>query len=80
MDWNTPIKRAKDILGEKYVLQGNLEPCRIYNKDSMLKGAKEILDTMENKGHIFNLGHGVLPDLPKENIQELVKFIHNYKG
>ncbi|WP_104722222.1 uroporphyrinogen decarboxylase [Helicobacter mesocricetorum] len=79
VDWNTPMQRAKDILGDKYVLQGNLEPCRIYNRDSMLKGAKEILDTMGNKGHIFNLGHGVLPDLPRENIQELVRFIQNYQ-
>ena len=79
VDWSTTLSQAKNILGDKYVLQGNLEPCRIYNRDSMLSGAKEILDTMKGKRHIFNLGHGMLPDLPRENAIELVKFIHNYK-
>lgn len=79
VDWSTPLSLAKEKLGSKYVLQGNLEPCRIYAKDSMLKGAKEILDLMQGSAHIFNLGHGMLPDLPRENAIALVEFIHNYK-
>ena len=79
VDWSTPLSEAKAILGDKYTLQGNLEPCRLYNEESMFKGVKEILDLMQNRGHIFNLGHGMLPDLPRENAIKLVEFIHNYK-
>lgn len=79
VDWSTPLEEAKNILGKNYVLQGNLEPCRLYDEKSMLKGAKEILDFMNGERHIFNLGHGMLPDLPRENAIKLVEFIHNYK-
>lgn len=79
VDWSTPLSLAKEKLGDKYTLQGNLEPCRIYNKDSMLKGAKDILELMKGSSHIFNLGHGMLPDLPRENAIELVRFIQGYK-
>ena len=45
----------------------------------MLKGAKDILELMKGSSHIFNLGHGMLPDLPRENAIELVRFIQGYK-
>lgn len=76
VDWGTPMNLAKEKLGSKYVLQGNLEPSRLYDIDSMRKGVKEILDIMgKESGHIFNLGHGMLPDLPRENAIELVKIV-----
>lgn len=76
VDWGTPMNLAKEKLGKKYVLQGNLEPSRLYDMDSMRKGVKEILDIMgKDGGHIFNLGHGMLPDLPRENAIELVKMV-----
>ena len=76
VDWGTPMNLAKEKLGKKYVLQGNLEPSRLYDVDSMRKGVKEILDIMgKDGGHIFNLGHGMLPDLPRENAIELVKMV-----
>lgn len=76
VDWGTPMNLAKEKLGKKYVLQGNLEPSRLYDVDSMRKGVKEILDIMgKESGHIFNLGHGMLPDLPRENAIELVKMV-----
>ncbi len=79
VDWSTPLEIAKAKLGFKYTLQGNLEPCRIYNQDSMLEGARQILDLMKGCPHIFNLGHGMLPDLPRENAIKLVDFIHHYQ-
>ncbi|BDB66665.1 uroporphyrinogen decarboxylase [Helicobacter cinaedi] len=76
VDWGTPMNLAKEKLGGKYVLQGNLEPSRLYDVDSMKMGVKEILDIMgKDGGHIFNLGHGMLPDLPRENAIELVKMV-----
>ncbi|RDU74425.1 uroporphyrinogen decarboxylase [Helicobacter anseris] len=77
VDWGTPMELAKRILGQKYVLQGNLEPSRLYNEDSMEMAVDEIISIMGKKaGHIFNLGHGMLPDLPRENAIKLVELVH----
>jgi uroporphyrinogen decarboxylase len=67
VDWSTPIAHAKEKLGDKYVLQGNMEPCRLYSKDAIKECVESIYNTMGNEGHIFNLGHGILPDVPVEN-------------
>lgn len=75
VDWSTPMELAKAKLGSKYVLQGNLEPARLYDRESMITGIEEILRVVGNEAHIFNLGHGMLPDLPRENAIELVKIV-----
>ncbi len=76
VDWSTPMELAREKLGSKYVLQGNLEPYRLYNRDEMERGVDEIISIMgKDGGHIFNLGHGMLPDLPRENAIELVKMV-----
>lgn len=79
VDWGTPLSFAKEILGKKYTLQGNLEPARLYDRESMRQGIEEILSVMKgSNGFIFNLGHGMLPDLPRENAIELVKLVRAY--
>lgn len=76
VDWGTPMSLAKEKLGSKYVLQGNLEPARLYNREAMLEGVEQILSVMNgDRGHIFNLGHGMIPDLPRENAIELVQLV-----
>ena len=76
IDWGIDLEYAKDILGEKFVLQGNLEPCRIYDFNAMERGIDKIIDIMgKQSGHIFNLGHGMLPDLPRENAIKLIQII-----
>lgn len=76
VDWSTPMSLAKEKLGQNYVLQGNLEPCRLYNREAMEKGVDQIVKVMGTEGgHIFNLGHGMLPDLPRENAIDLVKMV-----
>ncbi|WP_199768904.1 uroporphyrinogen decarboxylase [Helicobacter cetorum] len=77
VDWSTPLEMAKKILGDKYVLQGNLEPTRLYDKSALEEGVEKILKIMNNKGHIFNLGHGMLPDLPRENAKYLVELVRS---
>ena len=77
VDWGTPLHLAKSKLSDRYVLQGNLEPCRIYSEDAMEIAVDEIISIMGKKpGHIFNLGHGMLPDLPRENAIKLVEIVH----
>lgn len=75
VDWSTPIQHAKEQLSDKYVLQGNMEPCRLYSKEAIKSGVDEILKIMHNKPHIFNLGHGILPDIPVENAKYFIKYV-----
>ncbi len=72
VDWSTPMALAKEKLGECYVLQGNMEPCRLYSKDATKECVESLANTMKDGRHIFNLGHGILPDVPVENAQYFV--------
>jgi len=72
VDWATPMELAKEKLGAKYVLQGNMEPCRLYSKEMTTASVEEIQKVMGGKRHIFNLGHGILPDVPVENAKHFV--------
>jgi uroporphyrinogen decarboxylase len=73
VDWSTSMAFAKEKLGDKYVLQGNMEPCRLYSKEATTHCIEVIQETMQGKRHIFNLGHGILPDIPVENAIHFVK-------
>lgn len=72
VDWSTPMALAKEKLGDKYVLQGNMEPCRLYSKEATTASVEDIQKTMGTSRHIFNLGHGILPDVPVENAKHFV--------
>ncbi|HIP19862.1 MAG TPA: uroporphyrinogen decarboxylase [Sulfurimonas sp.] len=72
VDWATPMEYAKEKLGDKYVLQGNMEPCRLYSKEQTTASVEKIQKVMNGKCHIFNLGHGILPDVPVENAKHFV--------
>ena len=72
VDWGTPMALAKEKLGDKYVLQGNMEPCRLYSKEATTECVEAIQEVMGGKRHIFNLGHGILPDVPVENAKHFV--------
>ncbi len=72
VDWSTPMALAKEKLGKRYVLQGNMEPCRLYSKEATKECVESLASTMRDGRHIFNLGHGILPDVPVENAQYFV--------
>ncbi len=73
VDWSTPIELAKAKLGERYVLQGNMEPTRLYSQEATKEAVEHIAEVMKDGRHIFNLGHGILPDVPVENAKYFVK-------
>ncbi|MDD5406189.1 MAG: uroporphyrinogen decarboxylase [Sulfurovaceae bacterium] len=73
VDWSTPMALAKEKLGSRYVLQGNMEPCRLYSQEATKECVESLANTMKEGRHIFNLGHGILPDVPVENAQYFVK-------
>jgi uroporphyrinogen decarboxylase len=80
VDWGTPMAMAKEKLGDKYVLQGNMEPTRLYSKEETTKCVEAIQEIMGGKRHIFNLGHGILPDVPVENAKHFVSECQRVSG
>jgi uroporphyrinogen decarboxylase len=80
IDWRIDLGDAIKRLGKKIVVQGNLDPCALFlSKEELEERIKDILWKGEAaKGHIFNLGHGILPDTPVENVIAMVEAVHRY--
>ena len=80
IDWRIDIGDAIRKLGKKAIVQGNLDPCALFlSKEEIEERVKDILWKGETaKGHIFNLGHGILPETPVENAIALVEAVHKY--
>ena len=80
IDWRIDLKDAIKGLGKRFVVQGNLDPCALFlPQEKMEDKVKDILWKGEfAKGHIFNLGHGVLPESPVENVAALVEAVHRF--
>lgn len=79
LDWRTTIREAREM-GINKALQGNLDPSLLVAPWEMLeKKAKEIIDQgKEQPGYIFNLGHGVFPEVKVETLQKLTTLVHTY--
>ena len=77
LDWRLPLDEAWDRISDRAV-QGNLDPtCLLGPRDRMLSAADDVLRRAAGRpGHIFNLGHGILPFTPLEGVQELAKHVH----
>ena len=80
LDWRTPLMETWNQTGVKAV-QGNMDPIILCADIAAVeRKAKEVLDEVAGKpGHIFNLGHGIIPETPVENVKALVKFVQNYR-
>jgi uroporphyrinogen decarboxylase len=79
IDWRIDIARAREQLGDVAV-QGNLDPVALFaNGQQLEQRAAHILDRSGRRpGHIFNLGHGILPETPVDNVRRLVDFVHEH--
>lgn len=79
LDWRLQIQEARS-LGLTKTLQGNLDPSLLLSPWNVIEErAKEILDQgMQQDGYIFNLGHGVFPEVNPETLKRLTTFIHDY--
>ena len=77
LDWTMDLGEVRKQVGDKVALQGNLDPTVLYaNKDHIKKEVMQVLESFgKGNGHIFNLGHGVLPDIDPENVKALVQFV-----
>jgi uroporphyrinogen decarboxylase len=78
IDHRIPLDHAWERLGHPTAIQGNLDPTVLLAPwDVVEREALDILDRAGGRsGHVFNLGHGVLPDTPVENLQRLVDLVH----
>ena len=80
VDQSVSLEWALMALQGRTVLQGNLDPvCLICGGKALEKETKRILKVVENKPFIFNLGHGVLPQTPPENVSALCDLVVNWK-
>lgn len=79
LDWRTSIKEARE-LGVTKVLQGNLDPTILLaDWDTIEKRTKAIIDEgIEDGKHVFNLGHGVTPNIKAATLEKLTALIHSY--
>ncbi|MHB8770408.1 MAG: uroporphyrinogen decarboxylase [Syntrophales bacterium] len=78
LDWRTDIGAAWKALDYAPAVQGNLDPVALYGSREYLKRrVTEVLAGAENRtGHIFNLGHGILPTTPVDNVKYLIDLVH----
>ena len=87
VDWTVNLNRARALVGDRYALQGNLDPMVLFaDSDSVAREARRVLDDFgrphmgDSLGptHIFNLGHGINQHTPPENVAVLVQAVHEY--
>jgi uroporphyrinogen decarboxylase len=78
IDWRVDLGEAWRLIGYDRGIQGNLDPALLLGPWPVIEdGARRVIEAAGRRpGHIFNLGHGVLPDSPVEQLQRLVEFVH----
>ena len=78
VDWRQPLDEAWDAIGHDRGIQGNLDPTLLLGpEDRLFAGADDVLRRAKGRpGHIFNLGHGVLPNTALERVQALARHVH----
>jgi uroporphyrinogen decarboxylase len=79
VDWRIPIDEAWTRIGSNRGVQGNLDPTLLLGPPArMLQQTDDVLARVGNRpGHIFNLGHGILPSTPVEHVQMLAQYVHS---
>lgn len=82
LDWTIEIGRARALIGHKVSLQGNMDPSILYSTpDSIRAEVRRILASFgAGNGHVFNLGHGITPDVDPANVSAFVDAVHEYSA
>jgi uroporphyrinogen decarboxylase len=78
LDWRVSLSDAWDRLGPEVAVMGNLDPVSLFaGVEHVRREARKILERAADRdGHIFNLGHGILPETPVDTVVSLVEFVH----
>lgn len=79
LDWRVDLDRGWETLGPDVAVQGNLDPLALLgSRDVMFAKADAVLERAGGRpGHVFNVGHGILPPTPVENVADLVAYVHD---
>ncbi|HUR37038.1 MAG TPA: uroporphyrinogen decarboxylase [Terriglobales bacterium] len=82
LDWRISLDAGWKLLDHQCAVQGNLDPITLFaDKKLLLRRTEEVLRQANARpGHIFNLGHGILPETPVENVQALVRHVHDFSA
>ena len=80
LDWTVDIGAARTRIGHRVALQGNLDPAVMLTApDVIAREACRVIDAYgHGSGHVFNLGHGITPDVPPEHVAALIDTVHSY--
>jgi uroporphyrinogen decarboxylase len=78
VDWRTPLDEGWRLAGEDVAVQGNLDPTLLFApRERLLARVDDVLRRAAGRpGHIFNLGHGILPGTPQENVKAVLEHVH----
>jgi uroporphyrinogen decarboxylase len=78
VDWTTDLQVARAQVGDRVALQGNLDPTVLYAPPAVIKSevARVLASFGEGEGHVFNLGHGIHPDVDPEHAQAMIEAVH----
>ncbi len=81
LDWRQPLDEGWSAVGHGHAVQGNLDPITLFAPVEILEQrVREILRAANGRvGHIFNLGHGIVPGTPVENVQAVVKMVREFR-
>jgi uroporphyrinogen decarboxylase len=81
LDWRVALDKAWLELNYRCAVQGNLDPLALFAEPDLLEArVKQVLTRADGRaGHIFNLGHGIVPGTPVENVQRLVQIVRDFK-
>jgi uroporphyrinogen decarboxylase len=82
LDWRIPLDEGWRLLGNRGAVQGNLDPVTLFaGQDEIRSRVKDILQRAGGRpGHIFNLGHGILPETPVDSVKALLEMVHEYSA
>ncbi|MFT4058103.1 MAG: uroporphyrinogen decarboxylase [Legionella sp.] len=80
LDWTCDLRQARQRVGHQVALQGNLDPAVLLSSPSCIREqVKKVLVSFgQGTGHIFNLGHGITPDVPPEHVAVMVEAVHEF--
>lgn len=78
VDWRVPLDAARARIGDDRAIQGNLDPVALLGPwPELRRRIDEVLDRSGGRaGHVFNLGHGIFPETPVDNVRRLVEYVH----
>ena len=80
VDWRIPLDRAWERLGPSVAIQGNLDPVALFApRPELERRVRRIMQAAAGRpGHVFNLGHGILPETPVESAKAVVEMVHEF--